>query len=187
MDGEFADTIVGGDEATVLKLLNEGAIGSLNLTFESEGIEDYTPLMLAAESGHERIVSLMLERHVPTRPQLTNSMMFAVCNGHEQVVDMLLKHGARVNEVGTFFRAEQDSARAPETPQCQSQARRPVARGRGRKPPDRNRKKNLRVSHTHDSVCECEYTHTHTHTHARFTRQTRRRQTTVSLEAIVLA
>ena len=100
----------------MLKLLNEGAIGSLNLTFESEGIEDYTPLMLAAESGHERIVSLMLERHVPTRPQLTNSMMFAVCNGHEQVVDMLLKHGARVNEVGTFFRAEQDSARAPETP-----------------------------------------------------------------------
>ena len=113
MDGEFASTIVGGDEATVLKLLNEGAIGSLNLTFEFEGIEGYTPLMLAAESGHERIVSLLMERHVPTRPQLTNSMMFAVCNGHEQVVDMLLKQGARVNEVGTFFRAEQDTALTP--------------------------------------------------------------------------
>ncbi|RHZ45744.1 uncharacterized protein CDV56_101206 [Aspergillus thermomutatus] len=66
-----------------------------HLIFLGGGVKanrDTTPLLIAAQRGHDRIVQLLLERGAD--PNVNSPLRHALDRGHGSVVEMLLLHGA---------------------------------------------------------------------------------------------
>ena len=62
-----------------------------------------TPLLLAAESGYDAVVKLLLDKGADINAQggeYGNALQAASHRGHERVVKLLLDKGANVNYLG---------------------------------------------------------------------------------------
>ncbi|KAJ5928365.1 hypothetical protein N7466_007321 [Penicillium verhagenii] len=87
-------------EEVVKKLLDKGA------KFSDDGLGS-TPLLLAASSGHERVVSTLLDRgaDLNTRDLFGNSALFlAAQKGHEELVKFLLEKGIDIEAKNQYGR-----------------------------------------------------------------------------------
>jgi len=85
-----------GDEAAVLAWVDGGGRANALLTRRRAG---FTLLQVAAISGHERVVDLLLQRGAEINMQDSNggtALMGAAGLGHERVVDLLLQRGADI-------------------------------------------------------------------------------------------
>ena len=82
-----------GDEAALLAWLESG--GRVNATCGVDDVSGVTALILAADSGHERVVELLLRRGAAINLQDSiggTALMLAAHNGHERVVELLIWH-----------------------------------------------------------------------------------------------
>ena len=83
------------------QVLHDG-IGNINQTYTSEG---YTLLQVAADSGFNQIVKLLLHHHADPNKESAEGntpLIGASQNGHCEVVVELVKHNADINKQGKY-------------------------------------------------------------------------------------
>ena len=86
----------GGCSVFPLDVLEE----QLNLDLK-EGFTGFTALMLAAGSGFEKVVEVLLQHRADVDKEMDDgktALMFAAKEGNEKVVEMLLQYGADVDK-----------------------------------------------------------------------------------------
>ena len=86
--------------AIVLETLLLNQVGEIGLILERRDSEGQTPLYLAAELGHQRIVKLLLDKGAEVNAQggkYGNALQAAVAGNHTAIVELLLNNGADVS------------------------------------------------------------------------------------------
>ncbi|WAO96059.1 Hypothetical protein NCS54_01372000 [Fusarium falciforme] len=94
----------GGDEIILAFVL---ASGKPSAAIEAVDKDGRTPLLLAAEKGHEAVVRLLLDRGAHTEAAYNDSrtpLSQAAENGREAVVRLLLDRGAHIEAVDNYGR-----------------------------------------------------------------------------------
>ena len=89
-----------GDVAAVTAWLDRRPSATINASYTEGRVSGRTLLMLAADNGHERLATALLQRGADVNQQSSageSALTYATAQGHWPVMDALLRYGANVN------------------------------------------------------------------------------------------